>query len=143
MSDVILPYTIATGQQRSAAKVQANDEALRDYLNGEVTDRLDLTIPTVAAEPALRMIRGRVNSNGTLAQGSGFTCAKTATGRYTITFSTAFSAEPIVVITSMGNEVAAHVSPSPTVGGVIYRTFTSTTSADADAPGHFIAIGPV
>lgn len=34
MSDVTLPNTIATGQQRSATKIQQNDEALRDFVNG-------------------------------------------------------------------------------------------------------------
>jgi hypothetical protein len=57
-----------------------------------------------AAAPAVisQVVRGRVNSDGTVAAGTGFTSVKNSTGNYTVTFTTPFSQAPIVVASSFG-----------------------------------------
>lgn len=48
----------------------------------------------------LRMIRGNINPNGTIAQGAGFTITKIGTGRYTINFTSAFIGVPSLTATA-------------------------------------------
>lgn len=48
----------------------------------------------------LRMIRGNINPNGSIAQGSGFTITKIGTGRYTINFTSAFIGIPSLTATA-------------------------------------------
>jgi hypothetical protein len=47
-----------------------------------------------------RFTRGTVSSAGAVTAGTGFTSAKDATGKYTVTFTSAFSATPTVTATS-------------------------------------------
>ena len=82
------------------------------------------------------IVRGRVNANGTIARGSGFTVNKFATGRYTITFTTAFAAVPVVVATveSTGGATGAtilHDAATPTT------TTTATVSTLISSGGTF------
>lgn len=48
----------------------------------------------------LRMIRGNINPNGSIAQGAGFTITKIGTGRYTINFTSAFIGIPSLTATA-------------------------------------------
>ncbi len=56
-------------------------------------------------ESGLKIIRGTVNANGTIASGSGFTVTKNGTGDYTINFSSAFSGTPTAVVTPVDNSL--------------------------------------
>lgn len=88
----------------------------------------------------LRIIRGRVNSDGTIALGTGFTISKTGTGAYTINFSTTFSSAPTAVASATN---AAHFSNVglPSTSSVAVATYNSSAAA-ADAAFNFIIIGP-
>lgn len=46
------------------------------------------------------MVGGIVSSTGTIIGGSGFTVAHPSTGVYTVTFTTAFGAQPVVLVTA-------------------------------------------
>lgn len=99
-----------------------------------------------AGEENLRIIRGSVTSLGAIVVGSGFTASRTATATYSVSFSTAFSSNPSVVI-SCG-------APGQTVNSQDSATVTSTTTTGFtvligarnigffDEPFSFIAIGP-
>ena len=47
--------------------------------------------------PLQQIIAGRINSDGSVAAGSGFSSTRTDKGQYTVTFTTAFTSAPIVV----------------------------------------------
>jgi hypothetical protein len=63
MADAVLPHTIRTGDQRSATKVQANDEALRDAMNA-LTDENVATagFSSAAFSDALAVLLGLTKS---------------------------------------------------------------------------------
>jgi hypothetical protein len=88
-------------------------------------------------------IRGVVNANGTIKEGAGFTVVKTATGRYTITFSSAFGDDPAVAVTlsdSTGSPLCVAVASTSNTATVTVR---SPASVDTDCLFHFIAVGPM
>jgi len=95
-------------------------------------------------EENLRMIRGSVNANGTIAAGSGFSVTKGVTGAYTITFTTSFSgaATPVASITSdlcLGL-VSFHSLPNSTYFYV--AVFDVLNSNFRDCAFSFIVVGP-
>lgn len=94
------------------------------------------------AEERLRIIRGRISAAGTITTGTGFTVTKTGTGAYTVTFSTAFSAEPTVTATPQVG--LARIATCTNVGAssAQFRTFDSAGGAAVDQDFHFIIIGP-
>lgn len=90
----------------------------------------------------LRIIRGRIQSNGDPDFGTGWTSTQTATGDYTITLTTAFAADPIVTATAIDTVNLEHaVIHSATPTTIRIRTF-SAAGALVDTAFTFIAIGP-
>lgn len=88
-------------------------------------------------------LTGRINANGTIAGGSGFTCVRNAVGDYTITFSSAYATTPTVVATGLASGGASLVelfAVSTTSFEVI--TFDSAFN-DTDRPWHFLATATV
>nr|VFK59746.1 MAG: hypothetical protein BECKUNK1418G_GA0071005_100854 [Candidatus Kentron sp. UNK]VFK68765.1 MAG: hypothetical protein BECKUNK1418H_GA0071006_10062 [Candidatus Kentron sp. UNK] len=93
--------------------------------------------------PIQRIIAGRVNSDGSKASGSGFTSTKTATGKYTITFDTAFSAIPVFVATNSGsndNLMSGNATTSQCTV-VSHDINPDTNSVKENSTFAFIAIG--
>lgn len=107
-------------------------------------------IAVAAPAEELRMVRGIVNADGSIAKGAGFTVARTATGKYTITFTNGtFSAEPAVslAIYANGTNAGNLITLSDTAGGKDATKFGvfclnpgSTTFIDSKF--EFTAIGP-
>jgi len=94
----------------------------------------------------LRVLRGLVNSDGTVVNGTGFTVTRNGTGDYTVTFSTDFSAAPTPVVTGHSTlGVIANVSDLLT-GSFRVQTFViqalSGATLAADSPFTFIVMGP-
>ena len=56
-----------------------------------------------SGEENLRIVRGRVDANGNILQGSGFQVSHFATGEYSIIFNTPFASAPSVTATIDGN----------------------------------------
>lgn len=56
------------------------------------SDRVDVTIDAVVG------VTGRVAANGTKLAGTGFSVVHSGTGIYTVTFTTAFSAVPLILL---------------------------------------------
>ncbi len=100
-----------------------------------------------AGEENLRIVRGSVASNGTLLSGSGFTCSRTGNATYQVTFTTAFSSNPSVVVSC-----GAPGAPAVNSQDVATLTGGSTTGFTVligvrnvgffDEPFSFIAVGP-
>lgn len=91
----------------------------------------------------ITIIRGVVNANGTKKEGQGFTVTKTATGRYTITFASAFNDDPAVTVTlsdSTGAPLCVAVASTASTATITVR---SPASVDTDCLFHFIAVGPM
>ncbi len=95
-------------------------------------------------DSAFRIIAGIVNANGTLSQGTGFTCQKNNfNGYYSVTL-TGVSATPIVTLSPVGGNqqfIAASASLQQATGGA-FQVYTKLASTQTDMPFHFIAIVP-
>jgi hypothetical protein len=94
-------------------------------------------------EEKLRIIRGSVNSAGTITKGSGFTVTKGLTGVYTINFSTPFSSAPSATATVNGS--TGHVVGNFGTGATTtnYEVFVTNSGDSAANIGFdFIVIGP-
>ncbi len=108
------------------AQTSINNVEAAQIVNGTITDA------------KLAMLRGVGNSNGTLAQGTGFTPARTGTGAYTITY-TAYSAAPLAFVgSSAETEFVALVSTTTTVATI--NLITRSTGAATDAKFNFMII---
>jgi hypothetical protein len=100
---------------------------------------VDNTYASRGAEP-LRMVRGTVNTNGSIVAGAGFGVSHTnGTGAYVITFSQPFGGTPTVT-TSAVNFVTKSGS-APTPGSVTVATVDFSGHSQDDAFS-FTALGP-
>jgi len=97
-------------------------------------------------ETALRTIRGTVNADGTIAEGTGFTITDNGTGDHTVNFTTAFSDVPSVglsVVKTASGSAHYGTHESLAVGSVRIKTFLHLSSSSAsDMEFSFIAVGP-
>lgn len=89
----------------------------------------------------LRIIRGIVNSAGTILEGTGFTVTKGAAGFFTITFSPSFADLPAVVVSAQSgiDRIATCTSVSAFSTGIVTR---DSAGSVVDNQFNFIAIGP-
>ncbi len=121
----------------------AQATALRWNTAGDVTVTGNLTAAgksVATGEENLRIIRGTINGNGTIKVGSGFTV--TGTNAYTITFTTAFSAEPSVTATPAEGGYLINTVNSTTKNGFVVESRLSDNHNFAGGSFSFIAVGP-
>ena len=97
--------------------------------------------PGAGGEP-LRIIRGRLASNGAISAGSGFTVTKGGPGAYTINITTPFSDIPTFTATPIFSGTAFGVQGQANASAVSVTTFISSTGAGSDQGFNFILIGP-
>jgi hypothetical protein len=119
-------------------------------VNGEIAFAGGLR--PVGAPTGTRMIWGRVNTNGSVAAGDGFTVARLGDGRYEIRFTTSFPLPPSVVVTKVWGAFDAHggTSVDTRENALVDRVFSNaaivntgdTTGDLTDSNFCFIAIGP-
>jgi len=93
--------------------VNEDIHALRDMsvvgnvgVGGNLNVDGDLTVAgrrAVTAENNTRIIHGRINANGSIAKGSGFTCTRLDGGYYSIGFTQSFSDHPTVTVSGFGS----------------------------------------
>jgi hypothetical protein len=98
-----------------------------------------------AGEEKLRVIRGKVDGNGNILAGTGFSVIRTAEGEYTITFSTPFAGTPIMTaspeyVVQQDFNLAWIDAIGSSQMRVILVNFTGT--GPDDGAFHFIATGP-
>jgi hypothetical protein len=96
-------------------------------------------------EETLKIVRGTINSDGSFSTGGGYTSSRTSTGKYSISFSTAFSGTPTVT----ANPAPGHDSTGYTFCQVDSASASSiviemrgTDGGYYDEPIGFIAVGP-
>jgi hypothetical protein len=86
------------------------------------------------------IIAGRVNADGSIAAGDGFTITKTGTGAYTLTLLGNFRMISVTVTPMTGTfHIAVLSAPAERTTNI--AMFVSTTGAVADAQFVFAAVG--
>jgi len=114
------------------------------YTGAQIDANLDIVSTGLAIksdETGLKIIRGSVNSDGSIAGGSGFSVTKTGTGAYRINFTTAFSNNYITSLAIQYNNGGAIQYSSPDKTTVTFTTFNISPLAVADNAFSFIVIG--
>lgn len=92
------------------------------------------------AKLGVQIVRGRVGSTGSVADGTGFTSVKTTTGEYDVTFSPAFATSPINVITLFGAGASAVKILTISASVMHVLTFVASTGASSDSGFDFICM---
>jgi hypothetical protein len=92
-------------------------------------------------------IRGVVSAAGAVSQGTGFTVVKGSTGIYTLNFTVAFAAAPVVVLTVLdatgGSQWTANLTSVSASSAVLFiRKNTTGNGSAIDAIFHFVAMAP-
>lgn len=95
-------------------------------------------------EENLRMLAGRVNFDGSLSSGTGFTPTRTTVGTYRVTFTTLFQGTPIVTTTALNSSTTPRVVEITGTNPFefTYTVRNATTGALLDGPVNFIVLGP-
>lgn len=98
---------------------------------------VDQPVTTSSTSSETVVVSGIVSSGGSVTAGSGFTATRNSAGDYTVTFNTAFSSTPVVVMTGtagflMGNIAAASASSFEVI-------FKNTSGTATDSGFHFMA----
>lgn len=122
-----------TNLYRESASVLRTDDSFR-AINGWM-------LAHVAQNRAV--VSGRVSQAGAVLSGTGFTAVRNSTGVYTVTFSTAFSSTPAVVVTPGLDSTPWQpiVIAAPAAGSVTIRVVAyDGTPINQDIS--FVAIGP-
>lgn len=87
-----------------------------------------------------RIVAGQVNTNGTIASGTGdFTVTKTGTGQYTVSFAPRLK----VILSATANAFSNLYSVGVTYGTnqVIFSTYTTATNVATDISFLFTVVG--
>jgi hypothetical protein len=124
--------------------------AVKLDVNGEIAFAAGLR--PVGAQTGARLIWGRVNTNGSVAAGDGYTVARLGPGRYEITFATPFPIPPAVVITNVWGtfNLEGGTSVDTRENALVDRILSNavivntgdTTGDQTDSNFCFIVIGP-
>jgi hypothetical protein len=86
-------------------------------------------------------IRGKINSDGSIASGTGFSVTAHTTGLYTITFTVPFSAAPIVLCTADEgvSAVFIEINTGPSASSFVANP-RNTSAVSVDIAFGFVAI---
>ena len=95
-----------------------------------------------AGEENLRIIRGKVNSNGDILEGSGFDAVRDAEGQYTITFDAPFLDIPTMVASIEYQQGIISLNVDTVNSGQMKVYTWHHDNGSVDNAFHFIAIGP-
>ena len=109
--------------------------------SGRMFAGLGYTQPGSGGE-SLRMVRGDVNDDGSVALGTGFSSVKDSTGVYTVTLTTGFSETPTVILSLKTAPGFYALGAGANNASFPVLTF-ATGGAAADKDFSFIAVGPI
>lgn len=108
--------------------------------NASATSSYPIVVSAAPIGPGLQIVRGQVNSAGVATSGEGFSVSHAGTGVYTVTYNSAFTGSPPVVVASPVG--TAQVFASPTVGSTSsFQVVTSNASGAINSNFSFISIG--
>lgn len=104
-----------------------------------------ITAGGVITPPGGGGVNGLVNSDGTVAFGSGFTSVRTSPGRYTVTFSTAFGPLPVLLVSaiqSFASVPVVYIVSNPSSSGFDVAITDESGGGQADNAFYFSAFAP-
>lgn len=113
-------------------------KANMDNIKAAVNDN-DTRIRSESSDASLRIVRGSINSTGTISTGAGFTLVNDSTGVYTITYDNGFNAQATVTANTWTINGYVRVSSISTASFSLL--IFNTAGALTNAGFHFIAIG--
>ena len=108
----------------------------------EPTGGMGLTLDATGKVPRAALptlITGRIATDGSITAGTRFTVAKGAAGIYTITYTAAFTAAPLVI---GGSDIAgdnANVTVTSAAGSATVHVLSASTGALTDHSFYFLA----
>lgn len=88
---------------------------------------------------SISRIAGQVGSGGTVAAGTGFSVTRINTGAYVVTFTTAFAATPMVIVSGFNNSALTVDVISANANSCQISTTASSTGTAVDAAFNFEA----
>ncbi|MBZ0267200.1 hypothetical protein K8I85_03530 [bacterium] len=89
-------------------------------------------------EESLRVMRGQIAADGSPMVGCCFSCVRPSTGVYDISFVSAFSGVPTVIISTDGAGIATVTAP----GTGSFRVLMNSSGSPVNGGFHFIVMGP-
>jgi hypothetical protein len=96
----------------------------------------------------LRLVAGRVNTNGSIASGSEFTVVRNSVGRYTVSFTPVFTGTPIVVASAFELSNNDNLVAVENINSLNFQLFAKDTTPPGGDEGQlqdtaftFIAVG--
>ncbi len=144
----ILDGTIATADLAdnsvTAAKIVNATVTGADIAAGTITDA-NLGTNTATTVENLRIIRGSVNADGTIALGTGFfiTSATPGFAAWQVNFSTPFSVTPTVLVSDYNSQDGFHAVVADPANANSFRCYYTMFNNNPTRRGFsFIAIGP-
>lgn len=146
LDGLLTPYDAGAFASRPVSTAGTPGKAGREYYATD-TGRLYLDLGTSWIELAidrgpeakLKTIRGKVNSDGTTAAGSGFSSSRTGLGAYGLSFTVVFSAAPAITVTPVSSVVMSGAAAGVETAQV---ACTNPAGSGVDTAFSFIAIGP-
>lgn len=110
-------------------------------VRGDVALGASGNLRAAAGNENLRIIRGQINSNGTIAQGTGFTVNRIGPGNYSITYNEPFADFATVTVSAGATPsvIVGQVASPSTIG--VTASFRTAAGAAADVNFFFIAVG--
>ena len=135
---------IASGVNLSAGTLAATGNATIGSVGGTATLKVN-DKPVPVGEENLRIIRGSVNADGTIALGTGFSVASATPGfaAWQVNFSTPFSATPTVLVSDYNSQDGFHAVVADPAHANSFRCYYTMYNNNPTRRGFsFIAIGP-
>ncbi len=142
----IIDAKIASNAVTTAKILDANVTAAKIVTNVSLLGNAvqeagkNLVVSGTNAATSLAIVRGTVNSGGSLSVGEGFSSVKNSTGNYTITFTNAFASSGVTTITPLNGIAIANITA--TSASAFTVNFTTTAAVNLDKDFSFISIGP-
>lgn len=135
----------AVGSDQIAADAVGTSEIAPDSVGASEIAPLAVTGAEIAnstigdGKLITRIIRGKINADGSIGRGTGFTVSKPGTGQYVITYTSAFSTNPVGVATlQAGGDKMLYVDDGFTTKLEVYTQDES--SGPEDQPFSFIVV---
>jgi len=135
---------IASGVNLSAGTLAATGNATIGSAGGTATLKVN-DKPVPVAEENLRIIRGSVNADGTIALGTGFSITSATPGfaAWQVNFSTPFSGTPTVLVSDYNSQDGFHAVVADPANANSFRCYYTMFNNNPTRRGFsFIAIGP-
>lgn len=135
---------IASGVNLSAGTLAATGNATIGSVGGTATLKVN-DKPVPVAEENLRIIRGSVNADGTIALGTGFSITSATPGfaAWQVNFSTPFSGTPTVLVSDYNSQDGFHAVVADPANANSFRCYYTMFNNNPTRRGFsFIAIGP-